>query len=204
MRPSLVITLYVAAGLFTGGALLFLFPQTFGLNPTSGPQVKTSGKALIGGTFSLIDHTGKRVSEKTYAGKFMLVFFGYTNCPNLCPAQLQVMSLALKALGDDAKRIQPILITLDPQRDTVAAMARYVSDFDSRLIGLTGTPEEIRSVAENYRVFYSKEKKNTSTGNYLIELTGIIYLMDERGEFVKHFSFGVKPDQLAAGIKKFM
>jgi len=199
-----MVTLCVAAGLFIAGASLFLFPQAFGLRTQPGPQIKTSGKALIGGPFSLVDHTGKRVSEKTYTGKFMLVFFGYTNCPNLCPAQLQVMSLALNALGDEASRIQPILITLDPQRDTVAAMARYVKNFDNRLIGLTGTPEEIRSVTKSYRVFYSKEKKDTSTGDYLIELTGIIYLMDERGEFVKHFSFGVKPDQLAAGIKKFM
>ncbi len=204
MRSSLVITLCVAAGLFIAGASLFLFPQAFGLNPTPGPQVKTSGKALIGGPFSLVDHTGKRVSEKTYAGKFMLVFFGYTNCPNLCPAQLQVMSLALKALGEKAKRIQPIFITLDPQRDTVAVMARYIKDFDDTLIGLTGTPGEIRSVTKSYRVFYSREEDKSPTGDYLIELTGIIYLMDERGEFVKHFSFGVRPDELAAGIKKFM
>jgi protein SCO1 len=204
MRSSLVITLCVAAGLFTGGALLFLFPQVFGLNPTPGPQVKTSGRALIGGPFSLVDHTGKRVSEKTYAGKFMLVFFGYTNCPNLCPAQLQVMSLALDALGEKAKRIQPIFVTLDPQRDTVAAMARYVGNYDSRLIGLTGTPDEIRAVSKSYRVFYSRETGKNQTKDYLIELSGIIYLMDERGEFVKHFSFGVKPDELAAEIKKFM
>jgi len=204
MRSSVLITLCIGIGLSVGATALFLFPQAFGLNPTPEPQIKTSGKALIGGPFSLINQNGKRVSEKTYAGKFMLVFFGYTSCPDICPAQLQVMSLGLKALGEQAKRIQPIFITIDPERDTVAAMAKFVSGFSKQLVGLTGTAEEIRAIGKNYRIFYSKIKNTSSDQNYLMEHTTIIYLMNERGEYVRHFSFGVKPDELAAELKKLL
>ena len=204
MRPSVLITLCVAAGLFAGGSLLFLFPQSFGLNPSSAPQVKTSGKALINGSFSLIDDTGKRVSEKTYAGKFMLIYFGYTFCPDVCPTELQVMSMALDILGKDAKRIQPILITIDPERDTVPVLADYMSNFYESFVGLTGSAQEIKTAAKNYRVFYSKVKEGGSNADYLMDHSSIIYLMNERGEFIKHFSFGVKPEELAAGIKKYL
>ncbi len=204
MRSSLLITFCIGIGLLVGATALLLFPQAFGLNPTPEPQIKTSGKALIGGPFSLIDQDGKRVSEKTYAGKFMLVFFGYTSCPAVCPAQLQVMSLGLDALGEQAKRIQPIFITIDPARDTVAAMARFVSGFSDRLVGLTGTADEIKAVGKNYRIFYSKVKNSNSAKNYLMEHTTIIYLMNERGEYVRHFSYGVKPDELAAELKKYL
>ena len=204
MRSSLLITLCVVAGLFAGGALFFLFPQSFGLAPAPAPQIKTSGKALIGGPFSLVDQNGKRVSEKTYAGKFMLVYFGYTFCPDVCPTELQVMSTALDLLGSQAKRIQPIFITIDPARDTAAVLADYMSNFHDSFIGLTGTPQEIRAVTKKYRVYYAKVKEKGSGEDYLMDHSSIIYLMNERGEFVKHFSFGISPSDLAAGIRKFL
>ena len=204
MRATFLITLLIAVGLFISAAALFLFPQAFGLNPTAGPQIKISGKALIGGPFSLVDHTGKRVNEKTYVGKFQLIYFGYTSCSDICPAQLQVMSAALGVLGEKANRIQPLLISIDPERDTVAAMAEYVASFDSRLVGLTGSVEEIRAVTKAYRIYYAKEKSEGSSENYRVEHAGIIYLMDERGEFIKPFRFGVRPDELAAELEKLM
>jgi len=204
MRPSLLISLCVAAGLFAGGFLLFLFPQTFGLDPQQNRQIKTSGKALIGGPFSLIDHTGKRVNEKTYAGKFMLIFFGYTFCPDVCPTELQVMSVAMDNLGSQAKRIQPLFITIDPDRDTVGQMAEYVSNFHGSLVGLTGSAQEIAGAAKSYRVFYARAKGDAAKEDYLMDHTSNIYLMDEKGEFIKHFPFGVKPDELAAEIKKVL
>ncbi len=204
MRSSVLITICVAAGLLVGGALLFLFPQTFNLDSPPGTQVKSSGKALIGGPFSLVDHNGKKVSEKTYSGKFMLIYFGYTFCPDVCPTELQVMSNALDNLGEKAKRIQPIFISVDPERDTVAVMADYMTNFYDSFVGLTGTAEDIKAAANNYRVYYAKAKGEASNEDYLMDHSSIIYLMNERGEFVKHFSFGVKPDELAAGIKKFL
>ena len=204
MRISSLITLLVAAGLFVSVAALLLFPQTFGLNPTSGPQVKTSGKALIGGPFSLLDNKGQRVSDKAYAGKFLLIYFGYTFCSDMCPVQLQVMNAALNALGDKAKRIQPLLISIDPERDDVAAMADYVANYGNRLVGLTGTVKEIEAVTRTYRVYYSKEMREGSAGNYRVEHAGIIYLMDESGAFIKHFSFGVKPDELVRELEKLL
>ncbi len=204
MRISFLITLLVAAGVFVSTAALFLFPQAFGLNPTSAPLIKTSGKALIGGPFSLIDDKGQRVSEKTYAGKFMLIYFGYTFCSDICPSQLQVMSAALDALGDKAKRIQPLLISIDPERDDVAAMADYVANYGDRLVGLTGTAEEIEAVTTVYRVYHEKEKTSGPTENYRVAHAGIIYLMDEKGSFIRHFAFGVKPDELAAELEKLL
>jgi len=204
VRATFLITLFVAAGLFASVTALFLFPQAFGLYPTSGSQVKTSGKASIGGSFSLVDHKGTRASEKTYAGKFMLIYFGYTFCSDICPTQLQVMSAALDALGDKAKRIQPLLISIDPERDDVAAMAEYVANYDDRLVGLTGTVEEIEAVTTTYRIYYSKEKTSPFTENYRVSHAGIIYLMDESGGFIKHFALGVRPDELVAELKKLL
>jgi len=204
MRSSVLIPLCVAAGLLVGGSLLFLFPQVFGLNPTPGAQIKSSGKALIGGPFSLIDHKGKRVNEKSFAGKYMLIYFGYTYCPDVCPTELQVMSAALDTLGEDAKRIQPVFITIDPDRDTVSVLAEYVTNFHSSFVGLTGSEEEIRTATKSYRVYYAKAKDAKSNKDYLMDHSSIIYLMNERGEFVKHFSFGVNPDDLATEIKKFL
>lgn len=204
MRSSLLVSICVAAGLFAGAGLLFLFPQSFGLAPTPVAAVKTSGKALIGGPFSLVDQNGRRVSEKTYKGKFMLIYFGYTFCPDVCPTELQVMSSALDLLGTPAKRIQPIFISIDPERDTVAVLADYMTNFHDSFVGLTGTPQEIKAAAKAYRVYYSKVKEDGSPEDYLMDHSSIIYLMNERGEFVKHFSFGVSPDELAAGIKKFL
>lgn len=204
MRSSLLITICVAAGLLVGAVLLLLFPQTFGLETTLQPQVKTSGKALIEGKFSLTDHMGKKVSEKEYAGKFMLIYFGYTFCPDVCPTELQVMSIALDGLGKEAARIQPIFITIDPERDTVALMAEYMTNFHASFVGLTGSPEEIKATAKNFRVYFSKVKNDGSKEDYLMDHSSIIYLMNERGEFVKHFSFGVKSDDLTAEIKKFL
>ena len=204
MRISFLITLLVAAGLFASVAALFLFPQAFGLNPTPAPQVKTSGKALIGEPFSLIDHKGQRVSEKSYAGKFLLIYFGYTSCFDMCPAQLQVMSAALDTLGDKAKRIQPLLISIDPERDSIAAMADYVASYGDGLVGLTGTVEEIEAVTKAYRIFYAKEKVDDLSKNYRVAHAGIIYLMDKKGGFIKHFAFGVRPDELAAELEKLL
>ena len=115
-----------------------------------------TGTALVGGPFSLTDQDGRKVTDKDFLGKYMLVFFGYTYCPDICPTELQVMSAALDNLGAKADDIQPIFITFDPQRDTPEVLKQYVTNFHPRLIALTGTPEEIAVAAKAYRVFYSK------------------------------------------------
>lgn len=204
MRASFIITICVAAGLLAGSVLLFLFPQVFGLSPTANTHVASSGKALIGGPFSLIDHHGKEVSEKSYQDKFKLIYFGYTFCPDVCPTELQVISSALDILGDKAKLIQPLFVSVDPERDTVAILAEYVTNFHSSFVGLTGTPDQVKSAAQVYRVYYSKAKSEASDKDYLMDHSSIIYLMNKQGEFVKHFNFGVNPTELAAEIEKLL
>ncbi len=164
-------------------------------------NVLQSGKALIGGPFSLTDQHGKRVTDKDFRGKYMLVEFGYTYCPDVCPTELQVITNAMKKLGAKAQNIVPIFITIDPQRDTVQQMASYVSNFSPRLVGLTGTPEEIKAAATAYRVYYAKADKSAGDA-YLMDHSTFIYLMDPNGEYVTHFAYGISADQLAERIAK--
>jgi protein SCO1/2 len=172
-----------------------------GLRGVPGGGSVQSGKALIGGPFSLVDHNGKRVTEQDFRGKYMLVFFGYTYCPDICPAELQVMSGAMEKLGAKADRIAPVFITIDPKRDDVAQMSSYISNFDKRMVGLTGTSEEIKSVAEAYRVFYARAEGGSDDA-YLMDHSTFVYLMDPKGEYLTHFGYGASADQLAEGISK--
>jgi cytochrome oxidase Cu insertion factor (SCO1/SenC/PrrC family) len=159
----------------------------------------SSGTALVGGPFTLKDQTGRKVTDKDFLGKYMLVFFGYTYCPDICPTELQVMSAALDSLGPKADVIQPVFITIDPQRDTPEVLKQYVGNFHPRLVGLTGSPEEIASVAKTYRVFFNRVE-NSASDNYLMDHSTIMYLMDPQGRFLKHFSYTTDAAALANAL----
>ena len=163
-----------------------------------------SGKALVGGPFKLINHLGEPVTEKNFYGKYTLVFFGYTYCPDVCPSELQVMSAALDRLKSKAENIVPIFITIDPERDTAKQMADYVSHFHSKFVGLTGSPEAIQAAARAYRVYYSKSKDSESNSDYLMDHSSIVYLMDRKGEYKTHFSFGTPPEKMAEKISSII
>lgn len=162
-------------------------------------QVRTSGTALVGGPMSLTAHDGTKVSDEQFRGRYMLIFFGYTYCPDVCPAGLQVMTSALEQLGAEADNIQPLFITIDPERDTVEVMSSYVENFHPRLIGLTGTPDQIAGVAKAYRVYY---KKAGDDADYLMDHSSIIYLMGPDGKFAKHFTYGTDAEALAQQISQ--
>ena len=167
-----------------------------------GPTVGNgSGEALVGGPFSLIDQTGKRVSEKDFLGRYMLVFFGYTYCPDICPTELQVMTAALESMGTEADRIQPIFITIDPERDTPQVLAGYVENFGPRLVGLTGSPGEIATVAKAYRAYYAKAGAS-GTEDYLMDHSSTIILMGPDGRFVKYFTYTTNAAALSAALKE--
>ena len=165
---------------------------------------QVSGKALIGGAFTLTDSTGKRVTEQSFRGKYMLLFFGYTSCPDICPAGLQLMAGALEKLGPKAERITPVFISVDPERDTPEKLAGYVRNFDPRLVGLTGTPEEIAAVAKAYKVYYAKTPSKEHPDDYTMDHTSIIYVMDPNGEFVTHFTPATSVDEMAAKLGKIL
>jgi protein SCO1/2 len=189
----------LAAGVMSA-VLLFALPDQSGA-----PKTETTGKALIGGPFSLVDASGKRVTEKAFAGKPMLVYFGFTNCPDVCPAGLQVIAAALDRLGDKASGVTPIFITVDPERDTPEMLGKYVESFHKGIVALSGTPEDIAGVSKAYRVYAKKVPDETRPGQYNVDHSSFMYLMDAKGEFVKHFPHSVDAaklaDELAAAMQ---
>ncbi|MDZ4791964.1 MAG: SCO family protein [Hyphomicrobiales bacterium] len=188
------IALVVCAALVLGALGAFLT-----LKPSEGDagQVRTEGQALIGGPFQLIDHTGRTVTDADFRGKFMLVLFGYTYCPDICPTELQVMTSAMNALGEKASRVAPVFITIDPERDTEQQLASYVKSFHSQLVGLTGSPAAAAAAAKAYRVYASKVKDASSAADYLMDHSAFIYLMGPDGRYVTHFNYGVTPEKMA-------
>ena len=163
----------------------------------------TGGAALIGGPFELVDQNGTAVTDQTFKGKLMLIYFGFTFCPDACPTALGVMSAAMDKLDVAADRVAPIFITVDPDRDTQAVMKEYVSSFHPAMVGLTGTPEQIAKVAKAYRVFYQKAAGSTP-GEYLMDHTLLIYLMDGDGQYLTHFGPDATPEQIADEIRKHL
>ncbi len=198
LRLILIVSAFFALGAYV--ATLWLVPQP----PVLRAMVVPGSKALVGGPFTLTDKTGKRVSDKDFRGRYMLIFFGYTFCPDVCPTGLQTISAALARLGPRAVKMAPIFITLDPERDTPQVLADYLSNFDPRLIGLTGSPEEIAAVAKAYHVYHAKVAETGSPGDYLLDHSAIYFLMDEKGDYAGHFAYGVSPDELARGIARLL
>ena len=170
------------AGLVLGAVMGTLALRT--TPPAQDGKVQVSGKPLVGGPFSLIDQTGKHVTDKDFLGKYMLVFFGFTNCPDICPAGLQIMSAALEKLGHRADDVVPIFITLDPERDTPQKLAAYVKNFSPRLVALTGSPSDIAATAKAYRVFYQKVPEENDPTHYSIDHSSIFYLMGKDGSLL--------------------
>jgi protein SCO1/2 len=183
-------------------ALLMAGTVYYVVKPTSFST--STGTALVGGPFTLTDQDGRKVTDKDFLGKYMLVFFGYTYCPDLCPTELQVMSAALDSLGTKADAIQPIFISFDPERDTPEVLKQYVSNFHPRLIGLTGTPQEVAAAAKAYRVYYAKVPNSSAPDTYLMDHSTITYLMDPQGKFLKHFSYSTDSAALAKALEEAM
>lgn len=155
----------------------------------------------IGGPFTLTDQTGKIRRDDEFRGKLMIVYFGYTSCPDVCPTDLMAISQAIDALGADGEKIQPVFITLDPERDTQAQLADYVAAFHPRLIGLTGTPEQIRAVALSYKAYYAKVKDERGT-DYSIDHTGVVYLIGRDGHYLGFMPPQTSPDRLIDVLRK--
>lgn len=192
-----IITGFLIGALAGAAALVFN-------NRPQGPGVATTGKALVGGPFTLVDTSGKTVTDKDFRGRYMLVFFGFTHCPDICPAELQVMDAAMEALGDDAKKVAPIFISVDPERDPPEVVADYVKNFGDKIIGLTGSPEQIAAAAKAYRVSYAKFPNEASTSEYSIDHTTLVYLMAPDGEYITHFPFGTSADKMSAAIRRYL
>ena len=166
-------------------------------SPPSAPQT-----AAIGGPFSLTDPNGRTVTEAEFKGKPFLVFFGFTHCPEVCPTTLFEISEIVRKLGPDADRLRAVFISIDPERDTPEVLKEYLSSFDPRLVGLTGDPDAIAAVAKAYRVYYKKVP--VEGGDYTMDHTAIVYLMDKEGRFVSPFNLKRTIDAAAADLRRYL
>ena len=154
----------------------------------------------IGGAFALIDQSGQTRTDRDFRGRLLLVYFGFTYCPDICPTDLQAIGLAMDRLGADAKQVQPLFITLDPYRDTAAHLAHYVPLFHPELIGLTGSAAAIHQAAEAYRVYY-KRVELESKADYTVDHSAFIYLMDRDGNYLGFFPPGTSAEQIVSMIR---
>ncbi len=183
----------VAAAVLALGGVYFV--RTIGVREPSPPV--TVGEAAIRSAFSLIDHNGSRVTEADFLGRWQLVFFGFTHCPDVCPTTLAYMANVLDRLGEKVERVAPIFITVDPSRDTPQVMAAYVQAFHPKLVGLTGSEAEVAAAAQSFRVYYERMEEETAPDGYLMAHSGHIYLMTPEGRFEDVFREG---DQSAEGM----
>ncbi len=184
-----------------GGAAAYLWT----LPPKPGGYVSSSGTALVGGPFELIDQTGAVRRDGEFRGQFMLVYFGYTYCPDVCPVSLTNMSTAIDMLGDSdpslADQVTPIFITVDPDRDDTAALAAYAEHFHPRLVALTGDMDQISAAAKAYRVYFAKVEDD-SASDYLVDHSAIIYLMGSDGAYISHFPHNATPEEIVSGLRR--
>lgn len=191
-RPLVIATAF-AASLVVG--LLIVFWAMGGVSKVAQP-------AAIGGPFQLTDQHGKAVTDKNLKGKPTLIFFGYTHCPDVCPSSLFEISEVLRAMGKDADKVNAVFISVDPERDTPATMKDYLSSFDPHLEGLSGDPAETAKVITSYRVY--AKKVPTKDGDYTMDHTALIYLMDRDGRFVSPFNMKRTPEEAAADLKRYL
>ena len=166
-------------------------------------MVGNGGGPQIGGPFTLVDQTGRTVTDADYRGRMMLVFFGYTFCPDVCPTTLAVVAQAYESLTmPERAQVVPIFITIDPQRDTVARMADYVANFSPALVGLTGSPQQVETAARAYHVYV--HKGDGDAADYTVDHSAVLYLMDRQGHFVGHFDPSTSADQLAGDLRRLL
>lgn len=160
------------------------------------------GAALIGGPFTLVDQNGGQRRDTDFRGSYMLIYFGYSFCPDVCTTALSDMSQALDRVGPAAQKVQPIFITIDPARDTVEQLKSYGANFHPRMVALTGRPEAIASAAKAYRVYFAKSKETADQPEYLMDHSSIIFLMDRDGRYLTHFTHATPVDTMANAIRK--
>jgi len=170
--------------------------------PSAGGVQMPQGLSL-GGPFSLVDQTGKPVTEANFAGRFLLVYFGFTYCPDVCPTELGIIASAMDELGPQADRVTPVFITVDPERDTPAAMADYVSRFHPSMVGLTGTDQQVAAAARAYRVYYAKVNRPELT-EYVMDHSSFIYLVGPDGRVRSLFRPQTSPETIARAVQAQM
>jgi cytochrome oxidase Cu insertion factor (SCO1/SenC/PrrC family) len=167
-------------------------------------EVTDSGTALIGGPFTMLNQNGETVTDKSYAGYYTLLFFGFTNCKDICPAELQVVTAALNEMGAEADKITPLFVTVDPERDKPDVMKTYVSAFHPHLQGLTGSVEQVAQMAKAYHIFYAKVPDPKDPNDYEMDHSSILYFMGPDGKFLKYFAYSTDAKALSEALKSVL
>lgn len=158
------------------------------------------GQPTVGGPFVLVNGDGETVTEQAFAGKVMAVYFGFTYCPDVCPTELAIVADAIDLLpAEAATKVAPVFITIDPDRDTPELVKEYAANFHERMVGLTGTPEQIAAAGKAYRVYFAK--RETESGSYTMDHTSYIYIMDKQGRYYRHFRMNSAPEEIAEALK---
>jgi protein SCO1/2 len=188
----------VIVGAFAGSLVIGLVLMLWAL----GGLRTVAAPSAIGGPFQLTDQTGQTVTDKNLLGKPTLIFFGFTHCPDVCPTELFELSEVLRAMGKDADRVNAYFVSVDPERDTAAAMKDYLSSFDPHLKGLTGDPAAVEKIIGEYRVY--AKKVPLKDGDYTMDHTALVYLMDRDGKFVAPFNLKQSPQQAAADLQHYL
>jgi protein SCO1/2 len=194
-----VLAATVLAGLVLLSAGVFL---AFGLRDNPRGAGGTMLASAIGGPFRLTDQNGKTVTDADLKGKWSLVYFGYTHCPDACPTALNDISIAMEELGAKRAAVRPVFITVDPERDTPDTLKSYVTSFDAPILALTGTAEQVAQAAKAYRVYYAKHPE--AGGDYSMDHSSVIYVMDPDGRFTASFTHESTPEQIAERLKKLL
>lgn len=188
------------------GTLVMLALYHPAFRPQSPPSGNAAGVVTLGGPFSLVDNKGNAFSDADLKGRYSLVFFGFTHCPDICPLTLQVITDALEQAGPAGEHVTPIFITVDPERDTVEAVNAYVGAFHPRFVGLTGSPEQVTAATKAFRVFARKaplkDAEGKETGDYTMEHSGLIFLIDPQGNYLTHFANGTPAEEIAAYLSR--
>jgi protein SCO1 len=187
-----VLGLLILSSIVFASALIMSQPPARAATPT----------VTIGGPFTLSTPDGTTVTDQTYRGKWLLVYFGYTFCPNSCPTMLLEIATALKKLGPDAAEVQPLFITVDPRRDTPEVMQQYTQSFDLRIVGLTGTSEQISAAAQEYGAYYVRH--GTGADDYVMDHSTYLYVMDPQGQFVRAFDTDTPGERIARALRELM
>jgi protein SCO1 len=199
LSPRLLLVAALLAAFIVLGSAAFLAVELH--DNGKGVAGSVLGSA-IGGPFTLVDQNGKAVTNTALEGKWLLVYFGYTHCPDACPTTLNNIALALHDLGTRRDEVRPVFITIDPDRDTSQVMKDYVAAFDAPILALTGTAAEVAQAAKNYRVYYAKHPE--AGGDYSMDHTSVIYVMDPKGRFTASFTGEDPPAQIAERLKKLL
>lgn len=169
-----------------------------------GSMVAVSGQPGVGGPFTLVDGNGRQVTDRDFRGKYLLVYFGYAFCPDVCPTPLNEVAAAMDRLGPKADRVQPLFITVDPRRDTPDVVQRYTEGFSPRILGLTGTPEQVAAVSREYRVYSAVHRTGDGPDDYTVDHSSVLYLMGPDGRFVASIHASEPGAEMAAAIARHL